>query len=183
MSPIELIAPGILALLGAFFTVSALRDILAGLVSRRWPTTRALFSRLGITPRRDWPLKAGHDAGRRHVARMAITESSSGAVGERRGRTAWTKPLAQQTWIHCAIWIAGHRLHDQCPSRAWRHHAGVQHGAPGTGLTTPAEGNLTADDADRAIHNAIVPGCYIVPNGFFVVSRAQKVGCAYFSPS
>lgn len=42
--------------------------------------------------------------------------------------------------------------------------------------------NMAADDADRAIRNAIVPGCYIVPNGIFAVSRAQMAGCAYFSP-
>ena len=42
--------------------------------------------------------------------------------------------------------------------------------------------NLSADDADKAIRGAIVPGCYIVPNGIFAVSRAQMAGCAYFSP-
>ena len=42
--------------------------------------------------------------------------------------------------------------------------------------------NLAADDADKAIRNAIVPGCYVVPNGIFAVSRAQVAGCAYFTP-
>ena len=42
--------------------------------------------------------------------------------------------------------------------------------------------NLAQDDADKAIRSAIVPGCYIVPNGIFAVSRAQMAGCAYFAP-
>ena len=42
--------------------------------------------------------------------------------------------------------------------------------------------NLTQDDADKAIRNAIVPGCYIVPNGIFGISRAEMAGCAYFAP-
>ena len=47
MNPIEIIAPAALALLGAFFIVSAVRDILAGLASRRWPTTRARVLSVG----------------------------------------------------------------------------------------------------------------------------------------
>ena len=58
----------------------------------------------------------------------------------------------------------------------------MQHGAPGAGLTTWQKENLAQDDADKAIRNAIVPGCYIVPNGIFAVSRAQMEGCAYFAP-
>jgi hypothetical protein len=42
--------------------------------------------------------------------------------------------------------------------------------------------SLSAEDADKAIRGAIVPGCYIVPNGIFGVSRAEMAGCAYFAP-
>ena len=42
--------------------------------------------------------------------------------------------------------------------------------------------SLPEADAQQAIRNAVVPGCYIVPNGIFGVSRAQLAGCAYFAP-
>ena len=52
----------------------------------------------------------------------------------------------------------------------------MQHGAPGQVSRLRQKENLAQDDADKAIRNAIVPGCYIVPNGIFAVSRAQMEG-------
>ena len=58
----------------------------------------------------------------------------------------------------------------------------MQHGARGRSHDSGRRRHLAQDDADKAIRNAIVPGCYIVPNGIFAVSRAQMEGCAYYAP-
>ena len=42
--------------------------------------------------------------------------------------------------------------------------------------------NLAQADADQAIRGSLVPGCIVVPNGIFGVTRAQTAGCSYFAP-
>ena len=116
-------------------------------------------------------------------ARMAITESgSAGATGNAAavapGRNPWlTKPASSAP--------SGSQDSDYTISAL--RARGVIMLACNVALRGQVgrlrqKENLTQEDADKAIRSAIVPGCYVVPNGIFGVARAQSAGCAYFAP-
>lgn len=116
-------------------------------------------------------------------ARMAITESSSGAA---QGSAA-AAPPGRNPWLG----VPGSSAPSGAPVPEYTISALRERGVIMLACNVALRGqvsrlrqkeNLAAEDADRAIRNAIVPGCYIVPNGIFGVSRAQMAGCAYFSP-
>jgi intracellular sulfur oxidation DsrE/DsrF family protein len=116
-------------------------------------------------------------------ARMAITESSSGTGS---GNTA-AAPPGRNPWLSKPASNGPSGSQDTDYTISALRARGVIMLACNMALRGQVsrlrqKENLTADDADRAIRNAIVPGCYIVPNGIFAVSRAQMAGCAYFSP-
>ena len=116
-------------------------------------------------------------------ARMAIMESSSGTGS---GNTA-AAPPGRNPWLAKPETSAPSGSQDTDYTISALRARGVIMLACNMALRGQVsrlrqKENLTAEDADKAIRNAIVPGCYIVPNGIFAISRAQMAGCAYFSP-
>ena len=116
-------------------------------------------------------------------ARMAIPESSSSAAS---GNAA-AAPPGRNPWLTTAGSSAPSGSQDTDYTISALRARGVIMLACNMALRGQVsrlrqKENLAADDADKAIRNAIVPGCYIVPNGIFGVSRAEMAGCAYFSP-
>ena len=116
-------------------------------------------------------------------ARMAIMESSSGTGS---GNTAATPP-GRNPWLSKPASSAPSGSQDTDYTISALRARGVIMLACNMALRGQVarlrqKETLAADEADRAIRNAIVPGCTIVPNGIFGVSRAQMAGCAYFAP-
>jgi intracellular sulfur oxidation DsrE/DsrF family protein len=116
-------------------------------------------------------------------ARMAIMESSSGTGS---GNTAATPP-GRNPWLSKPASRAPSGSQDTDYTISALRARGVIMLACNMALRGQVsrlrqKETLAADEADRAIRNAIVPGCTIVPNGIFGVSRAQMAGCAYFAP-
>ena len=114
-------------------------------------------------------------------ARMAIMESSAGTGS---GNTAATPP-GRNPWLTKAGSSATSGSQDYTIS-ALRARGVIMLACNmalrGQVFRLKQKENLAQEDADKAIRSAIVPGCYIVPNGIFGVSRAEMAGCAYFAP-
>jgi len=116
-------------------------------------------------------------------ARMALTESSGGTGS---GNTAPTPP-GRNPWLTKAGSSATSGSQDTDYTISALRARGVLMLACNMALRGQVfrlrqKENLAQEDADKAIRSAIVPGCYIVPNGIFAVSRAQMAGSAYFAP-
>ncbi|HEX6942901.1 MAG TPA: hypothetical protein VF128_08225 [Gemmatimonadaceae bacterium] len=116
-------------------------------------------------------------------ARMGIMESSSSSAA---GNTAATPP-GRNPWLTKAASSAPNGSQESDYTISALRARGVimlacNMALRGQVFRLKQKENLAQDDADKAIRNAIVPGCYIVPNGIFGVSRAEMAGCAYFAP-
>src|SRR5687768_18563157 len=72
MNPFALIFPIAIGMLGFYFAGSALRDIIAGLASRRWPTTQARI------------LSSGFSAGTRYSGETGVDIKYEYMVANRR---------------------------------------------------------------------------------------------------
>ena len=113
-------------------------------------------------------------------ARMGITESSSGGSGN-----AAPTPPGRNPWLTKSGSSATSGSQDYTIS-ALRARGVIMLACNmalrGQVFRLKQKENLAQEDAEKAIRSAIVPGCYIVPNGIFAVSRAEMAGCAYFAP-
>ena len=116
-------------------------------------------------------------------ARMGIMESSSGAGSG----TTTAAPPGRNPWLSKPASSAPSGAQGTDYTISALRSRGVimlacNVALRGQGSRLRQKENLPPDEADRAIRNAVVPGCYIVPNGIFGISRAEMAGCAYFAP-